>query len=132
MLFRSDDFPQTLCNRRASAAAWARFLAPFDDVLIAPYVQCVVPWRVVRRAPGTRDRVVAALRGAGIDAGTNFPALTTSFPSLFDGQRYAGAEHWGRDVLNLWVTPAYDDRRMGQVAEVIHACLSENTGNRHD
>lgn len=120
-----NEFPQVVENRRRQVEMWNRFLAPFDDDLLVPQADCVVPWRLIRRAPGIRDKVVAALRNDGIDVGTNFPPLTSSFPALFAGKRYKGAEQWGREVLNLWLTPAYDAERMKRAAGVIGDILSQ-------
>jgi dTDP-4-amino-4,6-dideoxygalactose transaminase len=121
-----DGFPEVVEKRRRQVEIWNRFLAPFDDAIRAPQADCVVPWRLIRRVPGVRDRIVAALRNDGIDAGTNFPPLSASFPVLLAGQRYDGAEQWGREVLNLWVTPDYDAGRMRRAADVIGVILSEH------
>jgi len=117
-------FPKVVGNRRQKLEMWTHFLAPFDDALIAPQADCVVPWRLIRRVPRIRDDIVAALRNDGLDAGTNFPSLTNSFPKLFCGQRFAGAEQWGREVLNLWLTPDYDAVRMKRAADVIGCILA--------
>lgn len=124
--FALEGFSEVVEKRRRQVEIWDRFLAPFDDALLAPQADCVVPWRLIRRVPRVRDRIVAALRKDGIDAGTNFPPLTASFPVLLAGQQYDGAEQWGREVLNLWVTPDYDAERMRRTADVIGDILSEH------
>ena len=116
--------PDKLDAKRSQVAMWDRSLAPLDDLLLPPKIACGVPWRLIRRVPGIRDKVVTALRYSGFDAGTNFPPLTTSFPTLFSKQRYEGAEQWGSEVLNLWLSSDYDAGRMKQVAEVIEVLLS--------
>lgn len=118
-------FQAAVEDRRQKLDMWENFLAPFNNALFTPKADCIVPWRLIRRAPGIRDAIVAALRKEGIDAGTNFPPLNRSFPRLFSGQQYAGAEQWGREVLNLWLTPAYDAARMKRAADVIGTILSQ-------
>lgn len=118
-------FPDVVEHRCRQVEMWNRFLAPFDDDLLVPQADCVVPWRLIRRVPGIRDKIVAALRNDGINAGTNFPPLTSSFPALFAGKRYEGAEQWGREVLNLWVTPAYNTERMKRATGIIGDILSQ-------
>ena len=119
-----DGLHEVIEAKRQRVEMWNRFLEPFNDFLVSPMADCVVPWRLIRRVPGCRDKLVAALRKERIDAGTNFPPLTTSFPVLLSGQRYEGAEQWGAEVLNLWVSSDYDAQRMRQVVEVIGEVLS--------
>lgn len=118
-------FQDAIADKREKLKMWKYFLAPFDHALFAPEADCVVPWRLIRRAPGIRDTIVTALRNDGIDAGTNFPPLNNSFPGLFSGQHFADAEQWGREVLNLWLAPAYDAARMKRAADIIGTTLSQ-------
>lgn len=121
--------PDKLDAKRSQAAMWDRFLMPFDDFLLLPKVVCEVPWRLIRRVPSIRDKVVATLRNSGFDAGTNFPPLTISFPSLFSDYRYEGAEQWGSEVLNLWISPDYDEKKMLLLAEVIEDLLASTNSH---
>lgn len=123
-------FQKAVEDRRQKVELWNQLLAPFDDALFAPQANCAVPWRLIRRVPGIRDKIVAALRNGGIDAGTNFPPLTSSFPALFAGRRYSGAEQWGHEVLNLWVTPSYDAERMRRAVGIIGEVLSQKSESR--
>lgn len=120
-----DTLPDKLDVKRNQVEMWNRFLAPFNDHLIPPEFDCEVPWRLIRRAPDIRNKLVIALRNLDFDAGTNFPPLTTSFPSLVSNQRYEGAEQWGSEVLNLWLSSDYDASRMKRVAEAIEVFLSD-------
>lgn len=120
----------TVESRRYQVEMWNHFLAPLRDILPEPRVDCIVPWRLIRRAPKFRDQIVVALRNNGIDVGTNFPPLTSSFPVLLAEQRHEGAEQWGREVLNLWLTPEYDAGRMKRVADVIGSIFSQQGESR--
>jgi dTDP-4-amino-4,6-dideoxygalactose transaminase len=113
-------------EKRRRIEMWNHFLSPFDDVLLRPDIDYMVPWRLIRRVPGIRDKVVYALRQVKIDAGTNFPPLTTSFPSLFQNQLNAAADQWGLEVLNLWLSSDYGAEQMLQTAEVIERVLLDS------
>jgi dTDP-4-amino-4,6-dideoxygalactose transaminase len=119
LLAALDAFPALVADRRRRVALWQRVLAPFSDVLFAAQAECIVPWRLTLRAPQVRNDLVAALRIEGIDAGTNFPPLTASFPVLLGDQRHDSAEQWAHEVLNLWLTPSYDEERIRRAAEII-------------
>jgi dTDP-4-amino-4,6-dideoxygalactose transaminase len=110
-------------EKRRRIEMWNHFLSPFDNVLLRPESDYVVPWRLIRRVPGIRDKVVSALRQVDIDAGTNFPPLTNSFPSLFQNQLNVGADQWGSEVLNLWLSSDYGTEQMLRTAEVIECVL---------
>lgn len=111
--------PETAARRRKRAEMWDTALAPFTDALKAPAVYQPVPWRVIRRVPGRRDAVVAALREGGIDAGTNFPPLSGTFPALPADRNQEDGAAWGQQVLNLWVTDDYDLIRIRRAAGII-------------
>lgn len=125
-------FEQAVDSKRQKLELWNHFLQRFDSALFVPEADCVVPWRLIRRVPGIRNTIVAALRNKKIDAGTNFPLLTHSFPALFAGQHYTGAAQWGREVLNLWLTADYGPKRMMQAAGVIENLLSQHNENDND
>lgn len=114
-------FTIALDARRARLAAWDEALAGLARDLAPPAVRTVAPWRVIRRArtPDLRERIVAALRKAGFDAGTNYPPLTETYPRLLAGQAHPDAEDWGRSVVNLWLTPDYDNERIARAAALI-------------
>lgn len=103
---------------------WTEVLSPFERWMLPPDAQCAMPWRVIRRVPEHRDQIVKALRSVGIDAGTNFPPLTDSFPKLLAGQGDNGSKQWGDEVFNLWLTPAYDRARMNSVFDIIDQVLT--------
>ena len=119
-----DGLPAAVAGRRAVAAAWARALAGLAPALETPPVAQPVPWRLIRRVPhGRRDRVVAALRTAGLDAGTNYPPLNTAYPHWFGAECGEEAAAWGREVLNLWVTNDTTPERVRQAAELIEKVI---------
>lgn len=118
-----DGWPRELDARCRRMQQWQHSLAPFAGALHTPALRCAFPWRLTLRVPDMRDRLVRSLRDAGVDAGTNFPPLTDSFPGLLADQVQPGAQQWGREVLNLWLTPEYDAGRIGHAARVIEAAL---------
>jgi dTDP-4-amino-4,6-dideoxygalactose transaminase len=120
-----DRLPETLERRWERVRLWQKVLAPFSDQILLPPQEVSVPWRLVRRlrSTGQRDGLVAALREAGFDAGTNFPPLAEEFPRLFAGQNHPDAEQWGRAVINLWLTDDYDSGRISAAGSVIEKAL---------
>ena len=98
-----------------------------DAVLPAPDAPLAVPWRLIRRLarPAARDPLVARLRAAGFDAGTNFPPLAQSFPALLGEQAHPDADEWGAAVLNLWLGETYDAARVAAAARLIRDTLDE-------
>lgn len=125
-----DEFPRVLDECCQCMALWQQQLAPFAPHLRTPALHCAFPWRLTLRAPRHRDELVRCLRLAGIDAGTNFPPLSDSFPCLLADQLQPGAQQWGREVLNLWLTPGYDAARIGQAARVIEDVFARMEGER--
>lgn len=119
LLAALDAFPAVVADRFLRIELWQHMLAPFGDALFAAQAECVVPWRLTLRAPQVRDEIVAALRAQGIDAGTNFPPLTASFPVLLAGQEHDSATQWAREVLNVWLTPSYEAERIGRAVGII-------------
>ena len=81
-------------------------------------------WRAILRLPEFRDRVVAALREAKFDAGTNFPSLVEFYPRQLSANVCPGAERWSAEVLNLWVSDDYDRRRIHAGAEIVKRALA--------
>jgi dTDP-4-amino-4,6-dideoxygalactose transaminase len=109
-------------RRRDRAACWEQELKRLGEALVVPDINPVFPWRVIRRAPRNRDRLVDGLRANGFDAGTNFPPLADSYPNLLADQRHSDAEQWGSEVINLWVSDDYDDDRIRRAVAVMEQC----------
>jgi len=116
-----DRLPDTLERRWERVRLWQEVLAPFAEQILVPPQPLSVPWRLVRRLRHANQRrgLVAALRQAGFDAGTNFPPLSQELPHLFAGQNHPDAEQWGRTVINLWLSDDYDSARIGAASKVI-------------
>jgi aminotransferase EvaB len=115
-----DGLPAALAGRRAVAARWAEALAGLAPVLETPPVAQPVPWRLIRRVSHRRrDAVVAALRAGGIDAGTNYPPLSTAYPLWLGAGCGEDAAVWGREVLNLWVSPDTTPERIDRAVALI-------------
>lgn len=117
-----DHLSDVVRRRRDGAERWQRELQRLEGWLVEPDIAPLIPWRVIRRAPRHRDRLVQALRANGFDAGTNFPPLTDAFPNLLAGQRHADAQQWADEVINLWVGDDYDDARIRQAVSVMEQC----------
>lgn len=100
-LVQLDHFPDTIPRRRALWSAYAQGLAELEDVVVVDVgVQRAVPHLCAVQVPN-RDRVFAALRAAGIDAGVHYPpnhlqpafsAWTAPLPVT---------ERVGREILTL-------------------------------
>lgn len=118
-----DRLGRTAVRRRELAETWDRVLRPVAPALAAPSLTATVPWRVIRRIPHGRETIVAALRAAGFDAGTNYPSLADTYPQLFDNGPLVAAREWGMQVINLWVTEDYDADRIIAAGSVIRRAL---------
>lgn len=119
---RIRELPELVRRRQERAAFWEQELKRLGEVLIAPNIAPVIPWRVIRRAPCYRSRLVSELRKNGFDAGTNFPPLVDSYPNLLGEQRFPAAEQWGSEVINFWVSDDYDDDRIKMAVGVMERC----------
>jgi dTDP-4-amino-4,6-dideoxygalactose transaminase len=118
--------------RRERMECWHARLRRLAPELSAPDVPVQAPWRAVYRCqdPGLRDRIVAELRSAGVDAGTNYPPLADSFPRLLAGQAHDDATRWGDSVLTLWLTDDYDRARITRCAGIIEKAMTDYTRPR--
>ena len=85
-------FTASMRVQRENIYLWDRYLG--DSCERLPREQ-TIPWRCMRRIPLQRDAVVHALRGAGFDAGTNYPCLA--------GVDNPKAKTFERQIINLFV-----------------------------
>ncbi len=122
-----DEFGENVRRRREKAALWRRHLRSCGGSLHWPTRKQPVPWRTIVCVHGRRDVVAGALWREGFDAGINYPPLTDFYPTSLAGQACSGAQAWGRDVRNLWVTDDYDEARIRAVADVIKRSLERAT-----
>jgi len=118
-------FPAERQWRRDSADEWTQLLSETCNGIVAAGQPQDTPWRFIARIPRRRDRVAAALRENGIDAGTNYPPLHDFFPVALKAPCGEGGRAWGDQVINLWLSPAYDKARKRHVAEIIARTLAE-------
>jgi dTDP-4-amino-4,6-dideoxygalactose transaminase len=94
------------------------------DVICSPLAQ-PSPWRFVARLKKHRNDVVAALRMADVDVGTNYPPVQEFFPRTFGSVVQESSRSWGAQVFNLWLTPDYGMVRKKEVAAKIAATLAK-------
>ena len=120
-----DHLPRLLDGRWNRMRLWENALAPFADELLAPPQEPTTPWRLVRRLrrPEVRNHIVAALRLASIDVGTNYPPLNETFPKLLSAEPFPEAAEWGCGVINLWLTDNVDFGVVETAAKVIERSL---------
>lgn len=114
-------------RRRERAGRWHSSLQPLGDALLETGLEQPLPWRVIRRAPGRREAIISALRNAGFDAGTNYPPLADEFPADLGRFGDEDASAWGAQVVNLWVTDDYDDRRIAAAADIVAQALERQS-----
>ena len=120
--------PTRLAERQERRETWIEALSGFDLHLQIVDLNQTAPWRlIVRSDPKVRDFVVDALRKAGIDAGTNYPSLTDSFPQLTRQDAHPDADAWSRSVINLWLDARYDAARINTARTVIESELEALT-----
>ncbi len=114
-----DRYEVVIAEKWARVDIWERALSPLSGHLLSPDAELAIPWRLTRRLgqPELRDPLLAALRSAGFDAGSNYPPLARDFPNMLPRQR--DAERWGDAVLNLWLTSDYDKERIESAFKVI-------------
>ncbi len=114
-----DDIVQARFER---IAMWDRHLG---NSLVRIPMEQVMPWRVMRRVPNasdelighsTRDRVVAALRDAGVAVGTNYPPL----PGVADQD----AIRWGKEVINFLIDESWEEIYIREAARIIWRTLN--------
>ena len=120
--------PTRLAERQERRACWIEALSGFEPHLQIVDLNQTAPWRlIVRSNPNHRDYVVNALRKAGIDAGTNYPSLTHSFPTLTGQDAHPDADAWSRSAINLWLDARYDGGRINTARTVIESELEALT-----
>lgn len=114
-------FPDSNCRRLERMHAWRTALAPVADEIRVPSSPVHAAWRAMFYAPrpGLRDKAARALRRAGFDAGVNYPPLWDGAPKLLGDARRESGDRWGRSVLAVWLTDAYDPARIAAAAETI-------------
>lgn len=118
-----DKAPDMLARRREKAADWATALDGFDGIRPVGGRQ-INPWRSMWLVRDRRDKVVAAIRRAGFDAGTNYPDVREYFPTVLPSGPEAGARQWTESVLNLWLDDRYDRGTIRDIASIIGKALA--------
>ena len=120
--------PTRLAERQDRRDNWIEALSGLEPQLQIVDLNQTAPWRLIVRAnPKVRDPVVNALRKAGIDAGTNYPSLSHSFPMLTREDAHPDADAWSRSAINLWLDARYDTARINTARTVIETELEALT-----
>jgi len=116
-------YPEAIARRQDTLSLWCKALAPYSSHLAPPEAESVLPWRLIRRVvrPSLRDPLIKALRQAGFEAGTNYPALSSSLPSIIPA--HPDSDLWEKSVINLWLTQNYDSSRVQAAADLVGAVL---------
>jgi len=111
--------PAILAGKQDRLNHWMQKLAPLGDAFLPMPHEIDVPWRLTLALQDAAQtpKIVAALREAGFDAGTNYPPLAHEFPSYLP--RQAEADLWGSRVLNLWLTERYDKTQISSAVDVM-------------
>jgi hypothetical protein len=120
-----DALPVEYARRMARLEAWRTALADMAGELSVPHIPVQAPWRAIFRvrSPRLRDRIVAALRAAGLDAGTNYPPLWDFAPKLVGTQQRPSGDRWGACVLTLWLSDTYNCPRILSAADLIRKTI---------
>ena len=120
--------PAHLAARQERRTFWLDALSRFAPALTPIGLDQTAPWRlIVKTAPALRDPLVEALRANGFDAGTNYPALTQSFPTLTAQDAHPDADIWSKSVINLWLDERYDSARITAACAVMEPVLEALT-----
>ena len=106
-----NNFYDNNCCRWKIIGLWDRYLG---DSLIRIPAEQLMPWRVMRRAENVDQRtdIVRELRKAGIEVGTNYPALE-------------GSNEWGDTVLNFFCGLDIEKAEIQKACRIIKAVVCD-------
>jgi len=104
---------------------WSEALSDFDQVLRPTMIPMTAPWRLIRTVavPEKRNILAQELRNSGVDVGINFPALTSSFPTLFSEQKHNDANAWADSVVNFWIDEKINKNKILKSVSIINKLL---------
>jgi len=125
VLAEIDMLESRLTKRAEVADCWNQMLEPVAHILNPVSANVTAPWRLIRTvtAPFLRDRIVSSLRAEGFDVGTNFPALTESYPLMLGSQVSSEANAWSDSSLNLWLEEIYTPKRINLAVACINRSI---------
>lgn len=131
LLSAIDALPVEYARRMERLEVWRTILGDVARELSVPHIPVQAPWRAVFRAgsPRLRDGIVAALRAAGFDAGTNYPPLWNCAPRLVGTQQLPSGDCWGASVLTLWLSDTYNRPRIQAAADLIKKTIVAENQN---
>ncbi len=114
--------------RMALLAEYKVLLAELDAIRLCSIAPGSVPWRFVFRVSANeRDALVSRFRQVGVDASCWYPNLA-HFCAV-ESQRLSlpNAVSFGQEVVNLWVTPGYDRKKIYTACSLIRSYFDLNS-----
>lgn len=117
--------------RMALATEYAVLLADLDAIRLCSVAHGSVPWRFVFRVSANeRDALVDRLRQVGVDASCWYPNLA-HFCAVESAQlALPHATSFAQEVVNLWVTPGYDRKKIHAACSLIRGYFDLNWARR--
>lgn len=117
--------------RMALAAEYAVLLADLDTIRLSSVAPGSVPWRFVFRVSANeRDALVGRLRHVGVDASCWYPNLAHFCAVESARLALPNAVSFGQEVVNLWVTPGYDRKKIHTACSLIRGYFDLNWARR--
>lgn len=116
--------PLRVAERLYLAAEYTTRLAGCKRVKLCVTTSGSVPWRFVFRVPALeRDALVDYLRLASVDVSCWYPCLAHFYTNGSNDKSLPNADAFAQEVVNLWVTPGYDRRKINIACTLIQDYL---------
>ncbi len=120
-----DHFPEVLSKRKKLSQLWIEAIGDTDQKLNTVNLPQPVPWRVIFYSPNYRKKITEVLWKNGFDVGINYGSLWKEVPHHYLFGQPPSEDRWGREVINLWVTEDYDEKRILRACKTIKRTLSD-------
>ena len=117
--------------RKTLLAEYEVLLADLDAIRLCSVAPGSVPWRFVFRVSANeREALVSRLRQVGVDASCWYPNLANFCAA--ESQLFAlpNAVSFEQEVVNLWVTPGYDRKKIHAACSLIRSYFDLNWARR--
>lgn len=116
--------PLNVSTRLALASEYTTQLAGSRRVRLCEPAPGSVPWRFVFRVPAAeRDALVECLRRASVDVSSWYPSLAYFYANGKTCATLPNADIFTQEVVNLWVTPGYDRKKIHVACALIRDYL---------